>query len=166
MLNLCLLHMVHSPQDSIYTIRETELLTDWTPIKFTPTALRFIARLSARTFMPGELCRNEDWLRISVGYTIHFVTGGYVMRAIPPLFRPFVHWFLPQARQCREDVATARRIVEPTIIAHRKKAAEDIKAGKTPKKYVDAFAWMDAVTAKSEKLCDAVHGKISLFLNL
>jgi hypothetical protein len=58
----------------------------------------------------------------------------------------------------REDVQTARRIIEPTILARRKEAAEDIKAGRKPKKYVDAFAWMDAVSQKTGELCDPVNG--------
>jgi len=139
-------------------------VNDWTPLKFTHTALRYIARLSARTFMPEELSRNEDWLRISVDYTVHFSIAGYAMRSTHPLLRPLAHWFLPQAKQCREDVKTARRIIEPTIIARRKQAAADIKAGKKPKKYVDAFAWMDAITEKTGEICDAVHGQLNYSL--
>ncbi|KAF2493648.1 cytochrome P450 [Lophium mytilinum] len=137
---------------------------DWTPVKFNAIALRFIARLSAQTFMPPELAKNEEWLRISVEYTLHFGHGGYVMRAIPPLLRPIAHWFLPQTKQLREDVETARRIIEPTVIARRKEREADIKAGRKPKKYTDAFAWMDAVTEKTGDICNAVHGQLNYSL--
>jgi len=61
-------------------------------------------------------------------------------------------------------MCNVRRIIEPTIIARRKEAAEAIKAGREPKKYVDAFAWMDAITEKTGELCDAVHGQLNYSL--
>jgi hypothetical protein len=120
--------------------------------------LRIIARLSARTFLPEPLCYNEDWLRISVDYTIDFFTGAYVLRLLPPVFRPLVHWFLPMTKKLREDVAIATRILEPEVIARKKEREADIKAGKPPKKYVDAFAWMEAVSTKSGDFVNLVYG--------
>jgi len=137
---------------------------DWTEVKFDNKALRIIARLSARTFLPQPLCYNEDWLRISVDYTLDFFTGAYVLRLLPPVFRPLVHWFLPTTKKLRKDVAIATKILEPEIIARKKQREADIKAGKTPTKYVDAFAWMEASAEKSGGFINLVYGQLNYSL--
>jgi hypothetical protein len=76
---------------------------EWKEIYLDQDAAQMIARLSTAIFMPA-LARNEEWLKIAVDYTVHFFTGAYVLRMIPPPLRPIVHWFLPFTRQLRLTV--------------------------------------------------------------
>lgn len=107
------------------------------------------------------LVNNKEWLNLAVDYTVHFFTAAYVLRMMPPILRPFVHWFLPPTRQLRKDIAAARRLIEPEVLARRKQRLEDEKSGREPKKYTDALQWVET-TAQSEGVdCDPVYAQLN-----
>lgn len=111
-----------------------------------------------------DLVRNEEWLAIAVDYTIHFFTGTFMLRMIPPILRPLLHWFLPITRQLRKDVANARRLIQPIVDARKKKRAEDEKAGRTPEKYTDAIEWVETIKDSKGLKCDPVYAQLNYTL--
>lgn len=61
----------------------------------------------------------------------------------PFLLRPFVHWFLPEVRTIKGEVARARQILEP-VIRKRREANEVAKAnGEKTSKVADTIGWLD-----------------------
>jgi len=110
------------------------------------------------------LARNEEWLKIAVDYTVHFFTGAYVLRMMPPILRPFVHWFLPFTWQLRKDVADARRLIEPEVAARKKQRVEDEKAGREPRKYTDALQWVETTAQAEGVYCDPVYAQLNYTL--
>ncbi|XTI94333.1 hypothetical protein V2W45_1501641, partial [Cenococcum geophilum] len=90
----------------------------WQESYFDHAALKIIARLSTRIFVPA-LTHNEEWLKIAVDYTIDFFTASYALRLCPPILRPFLHWVLPQTRKLRADIKIAKRLIEPELKASR-----------------------------------------------
>lgn len=126
--------------------------------------MRLIARLSARVFLPEPLCYNEDWLDISVNYTVDFFRGVFALRMIPPLLRPFAHWFLPQCRKARQHVETATRIIEPEIVARRKRREEALRDGRPVEKTPDALTWMDSAAEKQGTTLNLVWGQLNYAL--
>ncbi|OCK85009.1 cytochrome P450 [Lepidopterella palustris CBS 459.81] len=157
-------HMLAEETKSCLTEALPPKFDEWQEINFDTRALRIIARLSSRTFLPEPLCHNEEWLRIAVEYTVDFFKAAYVMRSLPAFVRPFVHWFLPQTRKLRGEVQKAREIIMPEVIARQKQAAADIKAGKKPKKYTDAIAWVEEAAEKNSNVCDPVNGQLNYSL--
>lgn len=138
-------------------------LIEWQESLFDQQALKIIARLSSRVFIPA-LCHNEEWLRIAVDYTVDFFTAAYVLRMFPPITRPIVHWFLPQTRKLRGDLAAARRLVEPVVAERKKQQADALKAGTKFEKPIDAVQWIqDTVDLKGQP-CDPVHGQLNYTL--
>jgi hypothetical protein len=123
-------------------------------MNFDTKALRIIARLSSRTFLPESICHNEEWLRIAVDYAENVFIGAYILRNLPPFARP-LHWILPITRKLRNDVATARRLIDPVVIGRKKEAERAVKAGETPKEYTDTIAWVQQASEKSGEPCDA-----------
>lgn len=136
---------------------------EWHEIHLDEDAAKMIARLSTCIFMP-DLVRNEEWLKIAVDYTVHFFTGAFVLRMMPPILRPLLHWFLPFTRQLRKDVANARRLIEPIIKARQKKREEAEKEGRTPEKYGDAIEWVETIGQSKGLYCDPVYAQLNYTL--
>lgn len=58
------------------------------------------------------MCRDTEWLDISVNYTLDIFGAITALRRWPPILRPVVHWFLEPAQKLRKRVQVARRIVQ------------------------------------------------------
>jgi len=140
------------------------LKNEWQESQFGDAGLRIISRLSSRIFLPEPLCHDEEWLRISVEYTVNFFTAAYALRFWPPFLRPFVHWVLAPTRQLRKDLQSARRLIEPEIKARTKQREEDVKAGKEVQRPVDAIEWLHASSERSGEHCDPVFGQLNYTL--
>lgn len=136
---------------------------EWKEIYLDQDAAQMIARLSTAIFMPA-LARNEAWLKIAVDYTVHFFTGAYVLRMIPPPLRPIVHWFLPFTRQLRKDVAAARRLIMAEVKRKKNEESEALKAGIPYEKPIDALQWVETTVESTGLPCDAVYGQLNYIL--
>jgi len=136
---------------------------EWKETHLDQDAAQMIARLSTAIFMPA-LARNEEWLKIAVDYTIHFFTGAYVLRMIPPPLRPIVHWFLPFTRQLRKDVAAARRLIMAEVKRRKNEESEALKAGIPYEKPIDALQWVETTVESTGLPCDPVYGQLNYTL--
>ncbi|KAF4313969.1 Cytochrome P450 [Botryosphaeria dothidea] len=117
---------------------------DWTSIKFFPVAPQLTARLSGRAFLGETLCRNEEWLDVSIKYTIDSFFAVRALRMWPPVLRRIAHHFLPEMKLVREEIKTARRIIEAEV-AERRRARFEAQLSGTPLKSTDAIGWFDDV---------------------
>jgi len=136
---------------------------EWVETHFDQDAAKMITRLSTRLFTP-ELVRNEEWLKLANEYTVHFFTGAFILRMIPPILRPLLHWFLPITRQLRKDIADARRLLEPIIKERNRKKEEDEKAGRTPEQHNDAIQWVETISRTKGIPCDPVYVQLNYTL--
>lgn len=91
---------------------------DWQEAAFKPIGQNLVARLSARLFVGTQLCRNQEWLKVSTAYAVDGFVAAYALRGWHPLVRWAVSWFLPECRRLRKTVSDARRILEPVIKGH------------------------------------------------
>ena len=137
------------------------MLLEWTTTEFNQDGLAIIARLSSRIFLPEPLCYDEEWLDIAVNYTVDFFTAAFVLRMWPKPLRPLVHWFLPQTRKCRQQVATATRLIEPELARRRKAKADALAAGKEPPKSIDALSWMETAAGDQGNRYNYVWGELN-----
>lgn len=137
---------------------------EWSTTEFNQDSLTIIARLSSRIFLPEPLCYDPQWLDIAVNYTVDFFTAAFTLRMWPRPLQPIVHWFLPQTRKIREQVAVATRIIEPELARRRKEKEKALAAGEEPPKYVDALGWMEAVVGEHEKNYNYVWGQLNYSL--
>ena len=93
--------------------------------------------------MGEQICRNPDWLRIIVDYTVDAFHAADKLRLWPELTRPVVAYFLSSTRKVQQQLREAERILRP-ILNERKKTKESaLKAGKEPPRYNDAIAWLE-----------------------
>ncbi|EXJ67390.1 uncharacterized protein A1O5_09403 [Cladophialophora psammophila CBS 110553] len=137
---------------------------EWTTTTFASDARWLIARLSARTFVPEPLCHSQEWLDLNINYPVNYFTGTFMMRMVPDLFRPVVHWFLPVCRQLRRDVAAAARILKPEVERRRRARAQGTADSGNPKDSPDAFQWMENTANERIDTYNYIHGQLAYTL--
>ena len=144
--------------NSIYASVESE----WQTRVLKPDILHLVARLSSRVFLGRELCRNEDWLRITKDYTVDTFVASAILRMIPGPVRPLAFWLIPTCTRLRGEVRDARRLIMSEVAARQAKAEKAIQAGEKVEKTADAIAWMVEVAAKQGRQTDLVAAQLSL----
>jgi cytochrome P450 monooxygenase-3 len=88
---------------------------DWTSIPLYPKMLRLVALLSGRVFVGQPLSRDEDWIRLTINFTINVVKVSQAAKNWNILLRPLVAPFLPEVRNARNDMKLGAKKVEPIV---------------------------------------------------
>ncbi|PKX92974.1 putative cytochrome P450 monooxygenase [Aspergillus novofumigatus IBT 16806] len=109
---------------------------NWHEVALKPTILKIVAQLSSKVFLGDKICRNPDWLQITVDYTVDTFLAAEDLRLWPRFIRPVVANFLPSCRKIRRELKEATEIITPGLEAAR-------KANQPPKRYNDAMQWME-----------------------
>ncbi|KAK1675800.1 cytochrome P450 [Colletotrichum godetiae] len=135
--------------------------TEWHKISPQEDIMRIVSRLSTRVFAGEELCRNEDWVRVSSDYTAAAFGVGYEVGQWPRWSRPYVHWFLPACWRVRSLLAEARATLKPYIQRRDRIKAEALARGETKDLFDDAIEWFEK---ESPEKRDQATTQISLSL--
>ncbi|KAL2879107.1 hypothetical protein SGCOL_005527 [Colletotrichum sp. CLE4] len=135
--------------------------TEWHKISPQEDIMRIVSRLSTRVFAGEELCRNEDWVRVSSDYTAAAFGVGYEVGQWPRWSRPYVHWFLPACWRVRSLLAEARATLKPYIQRRDRIKAEALARGETKDVFDDAIEWFEK---ESPEKRDQATTQISLSL--
>jgi hypothetical protein len=112
-------------------------------------------------FLGDQICRNPDWLQITVDYTVDAFIAAEELRLWPRPIRPLVAEFLPSCRKIRGELQRARDIITPVLEQRRLARLEEETMGQgkdktTGKsKYADAMQWMEDC-AKGQRYDPAV----------
>ncbi|KAL3607915.1 hypothetical protein FPOAC2_02905 [Fusarium poae] len=116
--------------------------TEWHPINPGEDIMRIVSRMSSRIFMGEELCADDDWLKISIEYTVQLFQTADGLRSYPRWARPYVHWFLPSCQGVRRKLQEARDLLQPYI--ERRNAAKQaaIDEGR-PSPFDDSIEWFE-----------------------
>ncbi|PWY78246.1 cytochrome P450 [Aspergillus heteromorphus CBS 117.55] len=117
---------------------------EWVALAFAQEIPYMIARLSSLVFLGEKLCRDKQWLDVSVNYTIHAFFAARDLRLYPSILRPLVHWFLPSTRRAREDMRIAAGIVDHEM-EQRKLIREGKISEKPPRTQEDTMDWVRQV---------------------
>ncbi|KAL4892150.1 cytochrome P450 [Aspergillus ambiguus] len=117
--------------------------TEWHDINLRTAVLGMVAQLSSRVFLGDKICRNPDWLRITVDYTVDSFVAAQELRLWPKPLRSFVANLLPSCRKIRDELQEAKDIITPVLEERRKAKEAVLREGRTPERYVDALQWME-----------------------
>ncbi|GME34330.1 Cytochrome p450 [Neofusicoccum parvum] len=112
---------------------------EWTEITLKPFITYTLARLSTRVFLGPELCRNDEWLDVFINFVTYAFSAMQRLRTWHPWLRPIANVFLPESRKLRQEIAHARRLIEPLIDQRRRENSND--SGKAR----GTIDWMDQV---------------------
>ncbi|KAH8703535.1 cytochrome P450, partial [Talaromyces proteolyticus] len=112
--------------------------TEWHEVPLKSTLLEMVARLSSRVFLGLDVCRNPEWIRITIDYTVNVFMASSAIKRYPKFLHRIANWYLPETRKIRAQVTEARRIIQPVI--DRRAAAGWVHPG--GQGYTDAIQWM------------------------
>ncbi|KAL1982503.1 hypothetical protein VTN96DRAFT_1228 [Rasamsonia emersonii] len=115
---------------------------EWKPYVFAQTAPYMVARLSSLVFLGDKICRDKEWLDVSVNYALDAFSAVRALRLWPSILRPFVQWFLPETRRAQKHLTVARRIIQREIEQRRREEALGHKRSSS-----DALDWAREVAA-------------------
>lgn len=130
---------------------------EWHAIDLKKTMLGVIAQISSRVFLGPEICRNKDWQRITINYTVNIFKAASAVKRYPRLLHRFVQWIVPEARIVRAQMAEARRIIHPVIDQRKKEMAAD-----PTRKHTDAIQWLAELSKGGDY--DAAMAQLNLSL--
>jgi len=108
-----------------------------------PLVLDIVARMSSRAFVGEELCKDEDWLRLTKTYTVDMFVAAAELRTWPKSARRIVHWFLPACKQLRLQFSEARRIIDRTIQKRKDRRQGACTSENKASCHNDAITWAE-----------------------
>ncbi|KAJ6130412.1 hypothetical protein N7512_003192, partial [Penicillium capsulatum] len=116
---------------------------EWHEFPLKPTILQIVAQLSSRVFLGEKICRDPDWLRITVDYTVESFRANEELRTWPDFLRPFVARFPASCVKVRASLRGAREIITPVLEERRRNKQSALEKGQTEPRYNDAMEWME-----------------------
>ncbi|KAL2802403.1 cytochrome P450 [Aspergillus granulosus] len=111
---------------------------DWKPVVMARTAHRIATRTANRLLVGAPLCRNEEYLQMSIRYTIDVFGGADKLRAWPDFLKPAVTYFVTNVNE-RQKVA--RKHLLPYIKA-RLEQVDMLGKILSKDKPVDSLQWV------------------------
>jgi len=103
---------------------------DWTSIKIFDKLLRIVALASGRIFVGRPLSRDEEWIKLTVNYTVDSSNAVKDVGKIKPWLRPLLVPFIPSIRKAMEYRRKVAAKLKPQL-------TEMIEAAKNVKKIDD-----------------------------
>lgn len=100
--------------------------------------VRLVARISAKLFV-STLCRNDEWLDVSVSYSENVFKTVIPMRLFPKWLHPVVGVIVPTWWQVKRDLKLAQRLIIPLVEQRRKAEAAGDPGYEKPD---DLLQWM------------------------
>ncbi|KAI3539369.1 p450 monooxygenase [Colletotrichum abscissum] len=116
---------------------------EWHEIPLKILAFKIVSQLSSRVYLGEELCRNDDWLQVTVDYTRDSMQAAQDLRLWPRFLRPLAYWYLPRCRAIRQELQTSFNIVDPVLQNRRREKEKRVKQGLEPVRHLDAMQWME-----------------------
>ncbi|CDM37064.1 unnamed protein product [Penicillium roqueforti FM164] len=104
-----------------------------------------------KTWMDHDDWHTTDWSQHAVGFigqilNYHFDMNTFMgirsLRAWPAFLRPFVHWFLPELRKCRQQMRLARLMLQPILDRRAHEQSRSIEPGEI-EKFEDTIQWLE-----------------------
>ncbi|RAL14686.1 cytochrome P450 [Aspergillus homomorphus CBS 101889] len=118
--------------------------SEWHSFKcLKPSILAITAQLSSRVFLGEPLCRDPNWVRITMVYTVDSHKASQALRRWPAALRPIIARLLPSSRKIRAQIETARQIIESTLAERRRCKQAAKENGLSAPQYNDALEWVE-----------------------
>ncbi|PWW77972.1 cytochrome P450 [Tuber magnatum] len=115
---------------------------EWVSVAIFPVALRIIARVSARAFISLPLCRNEDWLTITITFARDVSKAVDELAGVPKMIRPLYAYLWNPAKEVGSHKRKAESFLAPII---RERLEEESLAEKNATDYqkpTDLLQWL------------------------
>ncbi|CAG9982017.1 unnamed protein product [Clonostachys byssicola] len=135
---------------------------DWVEVDIQEVVRKLVARMSARIFLGQSAARDEDWINVSVDFTIDAFTTAFVLRMVPTWMRPLVARFLPARYRLKKYRDKAAEIVKVKMDKHANMRRIPKFGEETEQTLMD---WMiDHASPKEGELHEMAHRQLILTL--
>lgn len=114
---------------------------EWHDVHLRTDVLNWVARLSARIFVGPLLSANDEWLRISIDFTVSAFQAVEKVRAWPQSLWWLAEWYEPLCRTVRENHAAAKAILKPILESRKQEIAQAESEGRKPNLPDDSIEW-------------------------
>ncbi|KAL2867848.1 cytochrome P450 [Aspergillus lucknowensis] len=111
---------------------------DWKPVVMARAAHRIATRTANRLLVGAPLCRNEEYLQMSIRYTIDVFGGADKLRAWPDFLKSTVAYFVTDVKE-RQKIARKHLI---PYIRDRLEQAEALEKRPRKDRPVDSLQWV------------------------
>ncbi|OGM43968.1 hypothetical protein ABOM_007975 [Aspergillus bombycis] len=132
---------------------------DWHAIPLKHMVMEIVVRISSRIFTGPELCRDPEWLQISIQYTISAMRAVHELRRYHPLARPIMHWYLSSCGVLRRMIEKTRMIMNRVI---ENRQLEQYRKGRID--HNDALEWFEQ-NAKGQAYDPAITQLVLMFVS-
>lgn len=113
-------------------------------------------------FVGLPLCRDNEWLNISVHYTENVFTTVMTLRMLPKFLHSTVVWFLPSSYRVHQNLRRAKQLIAPLVKQRLEAQSESIENYEKPD---DMLQWMmDAANEDEGKPDKLAHRQLILTL--
>ncbi|KAJ4297925.1 hypothetical protein N0V90_005824 [Kalmusia sp. IMI 367209] len=92
---------------------------DWTAVNIYSKLVNMVAKITGRIFVGPELCRDENYQKLAIEYTMELVAAQRDIKNVRPLFRPWYAPRLASVKKLHEAERKAEEYLEPIIQARR-----------------------------------------------
>ncbi|CAI6333728.1 unnamed protein product [Periconia digitata] len=87
---------------------------EWTPISLYKHMLPFVLRLTTRTIVGEEICRNTTWVESLIGWETGVAIVSTYLRVVPPFLRG-VAYLIPEYYRLLKHKRRMHQVLEPPI---------------------------------------------------
>ncbi|KAI0891821.1 cytochrome P450 [Annulohypoxylon nitens] len=107
--------------ETVRTVRENlpESSDEWNSVVVYQTMLTIVATISGAIFIGPELCRSEDYLKASIGYTLDFINAVTKLKQWSRRWRWLGRYFTPEVDKLFTERKKAHTFLRPVIEQRR-----------------------------------------------
>ncbi|KAI0804678.1 cytochrome P450 [Irpex lacteus] len=134
-------------------------MTDqWTAIPAMAKLSQIVARVSSRIFVGTPICRNQEYLDVSIAYTLKVAVGGRLLSMFPSWFRGIAAKVIASRKQ---SLAVVLKHVGPTIVQRRRNM--ELYGKDWVERPNDMLQWLlDSPDGQAESVPDMAQRLLSL----
>ncbi|RPA95180.1 cytochrome P450 [Choiromyces venosus 120613-1] len=118
------------------------IMAEWTSVNIYSATLRMVARISGRAFIGLPLCRDEDWLTVSINFTNDVFNTAAKLATISKLIRPFYAYIQNSTKAIEAHRRKARALLAPTIQRRLEEETLGKESGTAHREYNDLLQWL------------------------
>ncbi|KAJ3768554.1 cytochrome P450 [Lentinula raphanica] len=133
---------------------------EWIKVPMLYTVMKIIARTSNRYFVGLPLCRDPDYIKLSIEFTVDAVTGARALQHYPGIFKPIVRQFLTNVPNCLKRATGHLEL----LIRERLEKEKEYGSSDWPGKPNDLISWLLYEAQGHERRKDIVYNIVSRVL--
>lgn len=123
-----------------------------------------VARMTAKLFLGEPACRNDEWLNLSINFSIELFACAFLLRKVPKFLQPIVGPMMPLRWKVASTLKRSEKIVGPLMDRHRE-CVRRRHAGEKVDEEDTLLNWMmDHGTEEENRLDQMAHRQTILTL--